>query len=109
MEMLDAIEHLLNEEKVDFIRIDGNVTSEERLNCIHKFARNDDCKVSLLSITAAATGIDMSVASLVVFAELFWNPGILVQAEDRCHRIGQKNCVNVQYLIAKNTSDDVVW
>ena len=34
---------------------------------------------------------------------------MLVQAEDRVHRIGQQDSVNVQYLIARNTADDYIW
>jgi len=34
---------------------------------------------------------------------------VLVQAEDRVHRIGQQDSVNVQYLIARNTADDYIW
>jgi SWI/SNF-related matrix-associated actin-dependent regulator 1 of chromatin subfamily A len=37
---------------------------------------NDDIKVALLSITAASTGLNLTAASMVVFAELFWNPGV---------------------------------
>ena len=45
----------------------------------------------------------------MVFAELFWNPGVLTQAEDRAHRIGQSDSVDVKYLVAKGTADDVLW
>ncbi len=31
------------------------------------------------------------------------------QAEDRAHRVGQQDSVYVQYLLAKNTADDVIW
>ena len=45
----------------------------------------------------------------VVFAELYWTPAQLLQAEDRCHRIGQSTVVKVQYLVAKGSLDDALW
>lgn len=45
----------------------------------------------------------------VVFAELYWTPAQLLQAEDRCHRIGQATMVKVQYLVAKGSLDDALW
>ena len=32
-----------------------------------------------------------------------------MQAEDRAHRIGQKDCVSVYYLLARGTTDDRIW
>uniref|UniRef100_F6ZN89 SWI/SNF-related matrix-associated actin-dependent regulator of chromatin subfamily A-like protein 1 n=1 Tax=Ciona intestinalis TaxID=7719 RepID=F6ZN89_CIOIN len=107
--VLDSVETDLNKKGCDYIRIDGSTPSERRQTEVARFQENSSCKVALLSITAANMGITLHSASLVVFAELFWNPGILVQAEDRCYRIGQRDVVNVHYLIAKNTADDLIW
>ncbi|NWT12474.1 SMAL1 protein, partial [Vireo altiloquus] len=107
--MLDAIVAELKKKHVEHIRIDGSTSSAERQSLCHKFQFSEKQAVAVLSLTAANMGLTLSAADLVVFAELFWNPGILIQAEDRAHRIGQTSSVNVHYLVAKGTADDYLW
>lgn len=107
--MLDAVVAELENKHVEYIRIDGSTPSVERQSLCQKFQFLEKQVVAVLSLTAANMGLTLSAADLVVFAELFWNPGILIQAEDRAHRIGQTSSVNVHYLVAKGTADDYLW
>ncbi|XP_031970622.1 SWI/SNF-related matrix-associated actin-dependent regulator of chromatin subfamily A-like protein 1 isoform X1 [Corvus moneduloides] len=107
--MLDAVVVELKKKHVEHIRIDGSTSSAERQSLCQKFQFSEKQAVAVLSLTAANMGLTLSAADLVVFAELFWNPGILIQAEDRAHRIGQTSSVNVHYLVAKGTADDYLW
>ncbi|KAM9629783.1 SWI/SNF-related matrix-associated actin-dependent regulator of chromatin subfamily A-like protein 1 isoform 3-T5 [Morphnus guianensis] len=107
--MLDAIVTELEKKHVEYIRIDGSTPSAERQFLCQKFQFSEKQVVAVLSLTAANMGLTLSAADLVVFAELFWNPGVLIQAEDRAHRIGQTSSVNIHYLVAKGTADDYLW
>ncbi len=62
----------------------------------------------IAGLRAGNVGINLHRARYVIFAELDWSPAIHRQAEDRLHRIGQKNTVFAYYLIGNGTLDDHV-
>ena len=109
LEMLDAIETVAAQLKVNWIRIDGSVPTAERHAAVSRFQSDDTIRIAVLGILAAGVGLTLTAASTVIFAELHWTPGVLVQAEDRAHRIGQNNSVNVHYLLAPGSIDDIIW
>lgn len=107
--MLDAATELLLRRKTRHVRIDGATPTGIRQKLVDEFQNDEGTRVAVLSIKAAGMGLTLTAASLVVFGELSWTPGDIVQAEDRAHRIGQVNSVDVKFLCAKNTVDDVMW
>ena len=109
-EVLDAIEDVIITDKIGYIRIDGKVPVEKRQELVNKFQTDEECLVAILSITACATGLTLTKASTVVFAELHFTPSIMIQAEDRAHRIGQDaGCVNIHYLVGADTLDVLLF
>lgn len=57
------------------------------------------------TIKAGGVGLDLFAASTVVFLDRDWSPSDNKQAEDRLHRAGQKNAVQVIDIVATNTVD----
>ena len=104
--MMDAVEATL---ECPFMRIDGSTPPQKRVQNVNEFQTNKECRVALLSIGAAATGITLTRSAHVVFAEMYWVPGVMIQAEDRAHRISQTRKVLVQYLLAKDTMDEKIF
>ena len=109
--MLAELEQTLKQNKISYMKIEGATPPLARQSACDLFQHGDpvSCRVALLSLKAAGTGLNLTAARTVVFAELFWNPGDLRQAEDRAHRLGQDEDVEIQYLIAKGTIDDKIW
>jgi SWI/SNF-related matrix-associated actin-dependent regulator 1 of chromatin subfamily A len=108
--VLDAIEEQVQKCKIDYIRIDGKVPLLKRQENVNKFQQDENVLVAILGITACATGLTLTKASTVVFAELHFTPTVMIQAEDRVHRIGQDNeCVNIHYLVGSETLDDLIF
>ncbi|CAE7249033.1 DNAH6 [Symbiodinium pilosum] len=107
--VMDTLQQKLEKLKTGFIRIDGKTPAHHRDQLVNDFRSNPSKQVALLSITACGQGLNLQVCSTVVFAELHWTPGVLLQAEDRAHRMGQQESVNVHYLIARDTLDDSLY
>lgn len=104
-DVLDLIESTLHKAGLKTVRIDGKVPTARRQELVDEF-QNGDAQVFIGSIKACAEGITLTAASTVMFGEMDWTPAKMVQCEDRCHRIGQKDTVNVVNLVIENSIDD---
>lgn len=89
-------------------RIDGSVSQEERQRQIKEFNENPDFRLFLLSTRAGGQGINLASADSVILFDSDWNPQQDLQAQDRAHRIGQKNPVIIYRLATKNTVEEAL-
>lgn len=86
----------------------GRTDPAKRQRNIDKFQGNPKCKVFIGNIMAAGTAITLTAAHHVYFVEQDWVPGNNAQAVMRCHRIGQKKRVSVQFLLLDNSFDSKI-
>ena len=95
----DAIEEVL-----PCMRIHGGTPQENRDKYVKDF-QEGRVDYACLSMLAAGTGVTLTRANNILFAELYFVPGILLQCEDRAHRIGLEEPLTVTYVIANGSLD----
>lgn len=93
---------------VPTVHILGDDSAEKRTQAVESFQKDPNIQFAICSLKAAGVGITLTAASDVLMVEQDWTPANLDQAEDRAHRMGQKNAVNVTYLIMEGTLDDTL-
>lgn len=88
--------------------ITGDTKDNERQDAINKFQTDSNYKIMIGSIGALGTGVTLTEGSVEIFLDEPWNKALKDQAEDRCHRIGQKNNITVYTLLTKGTIDEKI-
>lgn len=102
--VLDIIEDYLVLKRFSYERIDGRIRGEMRQEAIDRYSKKDSDKfVFLLCTRAGGLGINLTAADTVIIYDSDWNPQNDLQAQARCHRIGQKKNVTIYRLITTNT------
>lgn len=104
LEMLAIIESYLKKKGIGFASIKGS--TRDRPEQLRRFREDPACEVFIASLLAAGVGIDLTVASIVIHYDRWWNPAKENQATDRVHRIGQNRGVQVFKLVTKHTIEE---
>ncbi|XP_035517364.1 chromodomain-helicase-DNA-binding protein 6 [Morone saxatilis] len=101
---LDILEDYLIQRRYAYERIDGRVRGNLRQAAIDRFCKPDsDRFVFLLCTRAGGLGINLTAADTCIIFDSDWNPQNDLQAQARCHRIGQSKAVKVYRLITRNS------
>ncbi|RWS25890.1 transcription activator BRG1-like isoform X4 [Leptotrombidium deliense] len=90
-----------------YLRLDGTTKAEDRGQLLEMFnKRSSEYFVFLLSTRAGGLGLNLQAADTVIIFDSDWNPHQDLQAQDRAHRIGQKNEVLVLRLVTVNSVEE---
>jgi len=92
------------------VRYDGTVNQTDRDKNVRKFQEDPDIKMFIGMLDTqgkpAGLGITLTAADTTATLENQWSPGVHDQADDRIHRIGQKNACTNYKLMAAGTIDE---
>ncbi|XP_028279978.1 lymphoid-specific helicase [Parambassis ranga] len=92
----------------EYSRLDGSMSYSDREENMTKFANDPEVFIFLLSTRAGGLGLNLTAADTVIIFDSDWNPQADLQAQDRCHRIGQTKPVVVYRLVTANTIDQKI-
>ena len=107
--IMDIMEDYLRYKKFEFLRLDGTTKSDERSDLLRDFnAPDSKYFMFLLSTRAGGLGLNLQTADTVIIYDSDWNPHQDLQAQDRAHRIGQKNEVRILRLISSNSVEEKI-
>jgi len=108
-DVLYAAKEMLDSMGVSSVTFCGDDSQEDREKAVSSFQEDPKTRVFLGTLSAGGEGITLTAASDVLFLEQGWKPSETQQAEDRCHRIGQKSSVTSYLLQATGTIEDWIF
>merc|ERR1719447_2009477 len=106
--LLDILVSYLEMKGIPFCLLDGRTKYLDRQDGVDRFTNAPSIKVFLLSTRAGGLGINLTAADTCIIYDSDWNPQQDLQAQDRCHRIGQTKPVMIYRLVTANTIDQKI-
>ncbi len=103
---LDLVGRALEEEGLDYLRLDGSTPLAKRKELVEAFASGESPGIFLISLKAGGSGLNLPRANYVYHLDPWWNPAVEAQATARAHRMGQKQGVYVQRLLMRHTVEE---
>jgi SNF2 family DNA or RNA helicase len=94
----------LSKASISYGILTGDTKQADRDLAVQKFQAGE-LRVFLSTIKAGGVGITLTAATICLFLDRAWSPSANRQAEDRLHRLGQKNAVLIITLVAERTID----
>jgi len=85
--------------------ITGQIHPDKRIEEVRKFQEDESIKLCLGTVQAMGEGITLTAASNALIADRWWNQPTNIQSEDRLHRIGQKNAVQIILPVVRESID----
>jgi ATP-dependent helicase STH1/SNF2 len=108
-QIMNIMEDFLRYRGVQYLRLDGSTKADERSDLLKAFNAPDSPYFCfLLSTRAGGLGLNLQTADTVIIYDSDWNPHQDLQAQDRAHRIGQKNEVRILRLITSNSVEEKI-
>lgn len=108
-QIMNIMEDFLRLRGLKYLRLDGSTKSDDRSELLTLFnAPNSPYFCFLLSTRAGGLGLNLQTADTVIIYDSDWNPHQDLQAQDRAHRIGQKNEVRILRLISSNSVEEKI-
>lgn len=110
LSVLDKLEFLISKSAGEgqHMRIDGSTSPQQRHANVKAFQTDPRIQYAVLSLKAASEGITLTAASTVVVIESSYVPADILQAADRCCRIGQTEPVTALVVTANSKIDRAV-
>ncbi|HEX5194617.1 MAG TPA: DEAD/DEAH box helicase [Solirubrobacteraceae bacterium] len=105
VEIQQAVVSRFGDRALHLLGVDSPAARQEAIDA---FQSASGPPLIVCATRVAAQGITLTRASNVCFLELEWTPAMHDQAEDRCHRIGQRDAVTAWYLLAADTIDETM-
>lgn len=84
---------------------DGRHQADDRYRICMRFQGDPEQRLLIAGLTAVTEGVTLTSADVACYVELDWTPRVMLQTEDRFHRIGLDHSILIQHLVLEGSLD----